>query len=47
MTLFERPTTFGVIVGTRGFFNPALARAGRKALLDRLEKLGYRAVIAR
>ncbi len=37
--------TFGVIVGTRGFFNPELAREGRRQLLARLERLGYEAVI--
>ncbi len=45
MTIFERPVTFGVIVGTRGFFNPELAREGRKALLARLEHLGYRSIV--
>jgi L-fucose isomerase-like protein len=34
-----------VIVGTRGFFNPALAVEGRKSLLSVLEKLGYQYVI--
>jgi L-fucose isomerase-like protein len=38
-------TTFGVIVGTRGFFNPKLALDGRRALLARLSALGYDAVI--
>ncbi len=37
--------TFGVIVGTRGFFNPELARQGRRDILARLETLGYDAVI--
>ena len=37
--------TFGCIVGTRGFFSPALARAGRKDLLDQISKLSHRAVI--
>ncbi len=36
---------FGVIVGTRGFFNPALATQGRRQLLGKLKELGYRAVI--
>ena len=38
-------TTFGVIVGTRGFFNPALAADGRGQLLRQLEALGYQYVI--
>ncbi|MFO8006148.1 MAG: fucose isomerase [Candidatus Brocadiia bacterium] len=38
-------TTFGVLVGTRGFFNPALAGEGRRQLLARLEELGYQYVI--
>ncbi len=45
MTIFDRPTTFGVTVGTRGFFSPQLAREGRRALLARMERLGLRAVI--
>lgn len=38
-------TTFGVIVTTRGFFNPDLARAGRRELLAKLDQLGYGYVI--
>ena len=38
-------TTFGVIVGTRGFFNPKLAEEGRKSLIYILEKKGYKYVI--
>ena len=37
--------TFGIIVGTRGFFNPALAASGRKELLATLQRMGYQAVI--
>jgi len=37
--------TFGVMVGTRGFFNPKLAAEGRKKLMAKLEKLGYKTVI--
>jgi len=37
--------TFGIIVGTRGFFNPALAAAGRKDLLAVLHRMGYETVI--
>ena len=45
MSTTEKPVCFGVIVGTRGFFNPALATEGRKSLLAVLEKLGYQYVI--
>jgi L-fucose isomerase-like protein len=45
MTLMDKPTTFGLIVGTRGFFNPALAAEGRKQLLAKLDGLGYNYVI--
>jgi len=37
--------TFGVIVGTRGFFSPRLAEEGRKNLLSFLDKKGYKYVI--
>ena len=37
-------TTFGVIVATRGFFNPKLAEEGRKGLLCLLKDKGYRYV---
>jgi len=40
-----KDVTFGVIVGTRGFFNPKLASNGRKELLALLDKLGYKYVI--
>ena len=39
-----RKTTFGVIVGNRGFFPDALAKQGRKDILDVLKKNGYGAV---
>ncbi len=45
MRIMDKPITFGVIIGTRAFFNPVLAHEGRKALLAKLEKLGYQAVI--
>jgi L-fucose isomerase-like protein len=38
-------STFGVIVGTRSFFNPALAVDGRRQLLRQLEALRYEYVI--
>lgn len=40
-----KDVTFGVIVGTRGFFNPVLAREGRKEIVALLDKLGYKYVI--
>lgn len=45
MKIIEKKTTFGLIVGTRGFFNPALAAEGCKQLLAKLGKLGYEYVI--
>ncbi len=45
MTLMEKKTAFGLIVGTRGFFNPALAAEGRKQLLAKLDALGYDYII--
>jgi L-fucose isomerase-like protein len=38
------PTTFGVIIGNRGFFPAALARDGRKEILRVLQEQGYQAV---
>lgn len=37
-------TTFGVIIGNRGFFPDALARDGRVAILRALEEQGYKTV---
>ncbi len=37
--------TFGLIVGTRGFFSPQLAAEGRRQLIARMEALGYDYVI--
>jgi L-fucose isomerase-like protein len=37
-------TTFGVLVGNRGFFPAALAREGREKVLGVLEKEGYKTV---
>lgn len=45
MKIMEKKTTFGLMVGTRGFFNPELARQGRKDLLAKLDKLGYNYII--
>lgn len=40
-----RTTTFGVLVTTRGFFNPVLAQEGRRELLAKLDELGYEYVV--
>ena len=45
MKVFDKTTTFGLIVGTRGFFNSELAVQGRKDLLAKLDSLGYDYVI--
>ena len=37
-------TTFGVIVGNRGFFPDALAKDGRKSIVDVLKKNGFNSV---
>ncbi len=39
-----RKTTFGVIVGNRGFFPDALAKQGRKNILNVLKKNGFNSV---
>ena len=41
----NKKTTFGIIIGTRGFFNSQLAKQGRKDLISLLDKLGYGYVI--
>ncbi len=41
----KKKICFGVIVGTRGFFNPELAAAGRVKILEVLEKKSIKAVI--
>lgn len=41
----NKKTTFGVIIGTRGFFNSELARQGRKDMITLLDKLGFAYVI--
>jgi len=40
-----KKSTFGVIVGTRGFFNPILAKDGRKVVTEKLTAMGYDYVI--
>jgi L-fucose isomerase-like protein len=39
-----KKTTFGVIVGNRGFFPDALAKQGRRNMLDVLKKNGFNSV---
>ncbi len=39
-----KKTTFGVIIGNRGFFPDALAKQGRKDILDVLKKNGFNSV---
>ncbi len=41
MKPLDRAVTFGLIVGRRGFFNPQLAREGRKQLLSKLDARGH------
>jgi len=41
----DRKVTFGLIVGTRGFFNPQLAQEGRAQAEAQLKRLGYDRVI--
>jgi L-fucose isomerase-like protein len=41
----NKKITFGIIIGTRGFFNSELARQGRKDLLALLDKLEFGYVI--
>ncbi len=41
----DRKITFGVLIGTRGFFNGELARQGRKDMISVLDKLGFGYVI--
>ncbi|MHC4542126.1 MAG: L-fucose/L-arabinose isomerase family protein, partial [Planctomycetota bacterium] len=45
MNIMEKQLSFGLIVGTRGFFNPELAQEGRRQLLKKLDSLGYSYVI--
>ncbi len=45
MKITEKKLTFGLVVGTRGFFNSELAVEGRKSLIALVEKLGYNYVI--
>lgn len=40
-----KKSTFAVIVGTRGFFNPLLARDGRAVVLKKLAEMGHSVVV--
>jgi L-fucose isomerase-like protein len=43
--IMQKKTTFGLIVATRGFFNPQLAADARRQTLARFDELGYDYVI--
>jgi hypothetical protein len=45
MNIMKKKMSFGLIVGTRGFFNPKRAQEGRKQLIKTLDSLGYPYVI--
>ncbi len=45
MNILEKKSTFGLIVGTRGFFNTQLAVGVRASLIKTLEEMGYEYVI--
>lgn len=45
MRVADKSTTFGVVVGTRGFFNPDHARNARREIVAKLEREGYGLVI--
>ncbi len=45
MKMMDKKITFGIIVGTRDFFNPKLAQEGREQLEKQLNTLGYDHVI--
>ena len=45
MKITDKKICFGLIVGTRGFFNSKLATEGRKSLIRLIEKLNYDYVI--
>ena len=45
MNIMEKKLTFGLIAGTRGFFNPKPAQKGREQLLKKLDSHSYSYVI--
>lgn len=40
-----RKSGFGLIITTRGFFNPVLAEEGRRMLMKKLDEMGYNYVV--
>ncbi len=45
MNIIDKKTAFGVLLGTRGFFNPMLVKEQREKILAKLEALNCEAVI--
>lgn len=45
MKIIEKKTAFGVLLGTRGFFNPMLVAEQREKILAKLKAMDYEAVI--
>jgi hypothetical protein len=45
MKVMDKNVCFGLIVATRGFFNPVLAGTARKELLELLDELSIEYVI--
>jgi L-fucose isomerase-like protein len=45
MRKIDKQIAFGVLVGTRGFFNPALVAEQRGKILSKIKSLGYTSVI--
>ena len=45
MHIIEKRTCFGVIIATRGFFNPVFTGSARKDIAALLERLDYDYVI--
>ncbi len=45
MNIMQKKLSFGLIVGTRGIFNPKLAQEGRMQLLKKFDSLDYSYVI--
>ena len=45
MSIMDKKPCFGIILATRGFFNPVFAESARKDILAQLDKLGIEGVI--
>ncbi|MBU2515521.1 fucose isomerase [bacterium] len=45
MRKIDKKITFGVLVGTRAFFNPLLVAEQRKKIISKIQALGYNSVI--